>query len=402
MRDAAPQIDTRDHLADAERRLAWTRRAALLGWGIILYWREGGLQPSAIWAVYAGGLVYMALLHTAVRRRAVTRATAWIATVCDSLLTYGMCALSGGAASPMFPFVLFTTLAGAFRFGPDGLARVLLLNGAVAVALELGGTEVALSRLLLSLFSLGFAGALGAMLAGWARDNLRIAHARSESLEIERDRSNALLRRLVRAGEEERQRLAEELHDRMGPSLFHLRRALETCLRRADGDTEAMAELQAVERGVDACSADVRSLMNELRPTVLDHFGLSEALSEYLTAQVGSAPFAIDAHLDARLQAWSSRQDAMLFRLVQEAMFNVRKHAHASRVAVSLAPVGEDVELSIADDGCGFDPARVPSGHLGLRMMRERAESAGGSLEIRSASGRGTTIRVVLPASAPA
>jgi signal transduction histidine kinase len=255
-------------------------------------------------------------------------------------------------------------------------------------------------RLVLSLYYLGFAGALGAMLAGWARDNLDVALARSASLEQERDRSNALLRRLIRAGEEERKRLAEELHDRMGPSLFYLQRAVEDCMQRAASDPRGVGELQALGRRVDACSADVRSLMNELRPTVLDHFGLSEALAEYLTAQVGTAPFAIEARLDARLRTWASRQDAMLFRLVQEALFNVRKHARARRVEVSIAPCGDGVALDIVDDGCGFDPERVPAGHLGLLTMRERAESAGGTLEVRSAPGHGTAIRVLVPASA--
>jgi signal transduction histidine kinase len=401
MHDAAPQIDTREHLADAESRLAWTRRAALLGWGVILYAREGMPRVSAIWVVYALGLVYMAVLHAAVRRRAVTRTTSWIATICDSLLTYGICAYSGGATSPMFPFVYFTTLAGAFRFGPDDLVRVLALNAGLVVALEVWGEPLDPSRLLLSLYYLGFAGALGAMLAGWARDNLDIALARSTSLEVERDRSNTLLRRLIRAGEDERKRLAEELHDRMGPSLFHLRRAVEACVQRLRGDPAAATELNALERRVDECSSDVRSLMNELRPTVLDHFGLSEAVSEHLTALVGSAPFAIEARLDASLRTWTSRQDATLFRLVQEALFNVRKHAGASRVEVSLAPEGAQVALSIVDDGCGFDPARVPSGRLGLLMMHERAESVGGSLEIRSAPGRGTTVRVLIPGSTP-
>ena len=146
---------------------------------------------------------------------------------------------------------------------------------------------------------------------------------------------------------------------------------------------------------VAKCSSDVRSLMNELRPTVLDHFGLYEALSEYLTSLVGAVPFRIETRLDPQLQAWSSKQDSMLFRLVQEALLNVRKHARASRVELSLQQENDRVILCLSDDGRGFDPASVPSGHLGLLMVRERAEAAGGRPEIESSPGRGTTIRVI-------
>jgi len=395
MNDAVTRIDTREHLADAEQRLAWTRRAALLGWAIMLYWREGAVRLDAVWGVYALGLVYMAALHSVVRRRAMTTRASWIATICDSVLTYAMCVLNGGFDSPIFPFFYFTTIAGTFRFGVDEVARVLALNGGLVVALDVFGNRVALSQLLLALYYLGFAAALGAMLAAWARDNLEMALARSAGLEIERDRSNSLLRRLIRAEEDERKRLAEDLHDRVGPSLFHVQHALEERIQRAAPDPEAARELRALQERVTDCSANVRSMMNELRPTVLDHFGLSEALSEYLTSLVGATPFAIETRLDPALQGWASRQDAMLFRLVQEALFNVRKHAGASRVEVSLRMCDGSVVLSLQDDGCGFDPARVPSGHLGLLMMRERAETAGGRLEVESAPGRGTTIRVV-------
>jgi two-component system, NarL family, sensor kinase len=399
MPEPVPQIDSRDHLADAERRLAWTRRAALVGWGLILYWREGEVRPNAVWLIYVLGLVYMVALHWYVRHRAVTRTTSWIATVCDSCLTYLVCEVTGGADSPILPFFYFTTLAGAFRFGVEEIFRVLLLNGGLVVALEVLSKQTSLSQLMLSLYYLGFAAALGAMLAGWARANLDIALARSAALEVERDRSNLLLRRLIRAEEDERKRLAEDLHDRMGPSLFYLQHTLEQCVHRAGGDPETAREFRAMQKQLADCSSHVRSLMNELRPAVLDHFGLYEALSEYLTSLVGSVPFVIQTHFDPDLQAWSSRQDAMLFRLVQEALLNVRKHAGASRVEVSLTSGEAGVVLSQKDDGCGFDPAHIPSGHLGLMMMRERAEAAGGTLHIESAPGQGTTIRVRFAAS---
>ncbi len=394
MRDTLVPFGIREHLADAERRLAWTRRAALLGWAAIVYLHEGGFRASLAWGAYALGLAYMLVLHWWVRRRVVTQLTSWIATVSDSCLTFLMCATTEGMASPIFPFFYFTTIAGAFRFGVDELPRVLALNGGLVVVLAFTTGSGALGELALPLYYLGFAAALGAMLAGWARANLDVALARSAGLEIERDRSNLLLRRLIRAEEDERKRLSEDLHDRMGPSLFHMQHALEECVHSAAHDHATTRELRALQNLVATCSSDVRSVMNELRPTVLDHFGLYEALSEYLTGLMGSVAFALTMRLEPRLQGWSSRQDAMLFRLVQEALFNVRKHARAGRVEVSLASAGDRVTLGITDDGCGFDPERVASGHLGLLMMRERADAAGGLLDIDSSPGRGTRIRV--------
>jgi hypothetical protein len=136
--------------------ISWTRRAALIGWGVILYWREGQLRFDAVWIVYALGFAYMLVLHWYVRHRRVTRTTSWIATVFDSVLTYAMCQANGVALSPILPFFYFTTLAGAFRFGVDELPRVLVLNGGLLVALYLLSEGTTTSEMMLSLFYLGF------------------------------------------------------------------------------------------------------------------------------------------------------------------------------------------------------------------------------------------------------
>jgi signal transduction histidine kinase len=139
--------------------------------------------------------------------------------------------------------------------------------------------------------------------------------------------------------------------------------------------------------------------MNELRPTVLDELGFYEALSEYLTGLTHAVPFRLDVRLDPELQKWRSRQDAMLFRLVQEALLNARKHARARRLAVAFGREDRAVTLSVEDDGCGFDTTSIPIGHYGLLTMRERAEVSGGILNVSSAPGRGTRIVVHFPES---
>lgn len=387
------------HLTDAERALTWTRMAAFAGWGVILYAQGYPLQPDAVWMSYAIGVLYMALLHWWVRKGGISRVTSWTATLCDSAITFLMCLVTGGAASPFFPFFYFTTLAGAYRFGVTEMAHILLLNGAAIVGLHaLRGPE-GVGPTLLTLYYLGFAAALGALLAGWARANLEIALSRSSALRVERDRSNALLHKLIYTQEEERKRLAGDLHDRMGARLFHLQHQLDQCSRQEAAARHFGPQFVTMRKDLIECSTDVRSLMNELRPNVLDDFGFLEALSEYVTGLVGVVEFNIEVQVDPALRGWRSRQDAMLFRLLQEALLNVRKHANASRVIIAVTRKDRDIVLIVKDDGRGFDPSQIPVGHFGIMMMRERAQAAGGSLTIEAEPQRGATISINFPAT---
>jgi signal transduction histidine kinase len=205
---------------------------------------------------------------------------------------------------------------------------------------------------------------------------------------------------LIDTQEEERKRLAGDLHDRMGARLFHIQHNLAVCAQPDMGGAALDAQYEMMRRDLVECNSDVRSLMNELRPNVLDDFGFVEALSEHITGLVAKVPFKLEVSLDPGLQHWRSQQDAMLFRLLQEALLNIRKHANARRVRVSLARVADKVELEIIDDGNGFDPASVPLGHFGVMMMRERAQAAGATFAIASSPGDGTRIALVFPEAA--
>jgi signal transduction histidine kinase len=153
--------------------------------------------------------------------------------------------------------------------------------------------------------------------------------------------------------------------------------------------------LADVRRRLTRCTTFVRSFLNELRPNVLDELGLCEALSEYVAAQQQIVPFRIALRLDPGLAQWRSGQDAMLFRLIQEAILNCRKHADATAMTISLERKEfEGVKLEITDNGKGFAACRPQMGHYGLSMMRERAAACGGTMEIDSAPGAGTRIAV--------
>jgi signal transduction histidine kinase len=197
---------------------------------------------------------------------------------------------------------------------------------------------------------------------------------------------------------EERQRLARELHDSVTQALYGISLYAEAAGRAlADGDTGPVAtNLQEIGETTRQALAETRLLLFELRPPLLEEQGLAAALRARLQAVEARAGLetAFDCHGEGRL-ALDKEQE--LYRLAQEALNNVLKHAHASRVEVRLDLASNPAMLEVCDDGAGFDPALGGGGGFGLPGMRERAERLGGTLQIESAPGAGTRVRVEVP-----
>jgi PAS domain S-box-containing protein len=211
-----------------------------------------------------------------------------------------------------------------------------------------------------------------------------------------------LLERTVQATEQERKRVAAELHDGPVQHLTALDVTLERARRTLDRRSAAPERdtIERVQLRLRDEVGDLRKMMSDLRPPALDHLGLVAALQEQLTAvrrETGLA-CSIDSTLDARLLP---AQEIVLYRVAQEALTNVVKHAGAERVRVSLQPSNGHVVLEVRDDGAGFVPSEAATsasnGHFGLLGMRERVEMAGGSWELHSQVGSGTVIRARLP-----
>jgi signal transduction histidine kinase len=200
------------------------------------------------------------------------------------------------------------------------------------------------------------------------------------------------------AQEEERQRIARELHDGLVPLLASLSIRLHTVGRRLDREEHpAAGELRELAEQAQASSRDIRRLIHDLRPVALDELGLVPALREHLAhceREQGLA-FELAADMGGRLP---SSVETTLFRIVQEAVNNVLQHAQARHVRVALLRGENDVGLEISDDGQGFDAQLPRSGrHIGLWSMRERVEQLGGRFEVRSIPGQGTTVTAVVP-----
>jgi PAS domain S-box-containing protein len=210
---------------------------------------------------------------------------------------------------------------------------------------------------------------------------------------VERD----LLRQATElAGTQERAHLARELHDSVTQALFSMTLTTRSAELLLDRDAEAaqrkLQELRELER--DAL-AEMRGLLFELRPRSLEQDGLVQAVRTHAAAVQGRSGLSVVVEADPIDRMSIAVEDA-LFRVAQEALHNVIKHAGATRVTVRIKGEPDGIRLEVADDGHGFDASQVPSGHLGLAGMRARVEQVGGRFEIRS-SPHGTVLTVRAP-----
>jgi signal transduction histidine kinase len=208
------------------------------------------------------------------------------------------------------------------------------------------------------------------------------------------------VRRVVEAQEVERARLARELHDETGQALTSILLGLKA-IRGAPSPEAAEEAETAVRDLVVQALQDVRSLAVELRPAALDDFGLVAALERLVDT------FSVRAELPATLQAdvgdrLAPELEIVLYRLVQESLTNVAKHAGASHVAIAVRRTPSAVVAEIADDGTGFDPEHVRDDALGLAGMRERVALVGGTLAVETQRGRGTRLVARIPLTDPA
>ncbi len=210
----------------------------------------------------------------------------------------------------------------------------------------------------------------------------------------------ALSRRVLQAQEQERRRIAIELHDELGQSLTAIKINLQLS-ERFKGQAPADLNLESI-RIVEDALQQVRSLATALRPSMLDDLGLVPAL-QWLSDQAAQrGGFSVSFQYDAHSGRVASDIETVCFRIVQEALTNVTRHARASEVTIALRREHDELLLSVQDDGQGFDLAAmreraIAGGSLGVLGMQERATLVGGQLEIDSAPGRGSLLQFRCP-----
>lgn len=278
------------------------------------------------------------------------------------------------------------------------------------VSRPLGGGGGA-ARLLIAIFDVTDERRLGAeRAAALEREQARsaeLSRALMRGQEAEA-RIKALLERVVKVQEDERRRIARNLHDHLGQQMTALRLTINALKTAAASAEEVREQLDTLDRITAKMDRDLDTIAWDLRPPALDDVGLNGALDslvrEWSAVQGVPAEFHVSQPEAIRL---TSDIESHLYRIVQEALTNVAKHAAATRVSVILERRGDDVVAVIEDDGRGFDIDSMLPDHrhgserrMGLISMQERAALVGGSMQLESARGAGTTLFVRMPVQA--
>ncbi len=238
--------------------------------------------------------------------------------------------------------------------------------------------------------------------ARFTHDDFRLAETfatrAAVAVELSQRVARDAVRRVVRAQETERQRLARELHDETGQALTSILLGLKP-LEDALANHPALADLAQLRELVVNALQDVRRLAVELRPAVLDDFGLVAALERLIEGFAEQSEIRVDFHSALGELRLPTEVESTLYRVVQESLTNIVKHADAHNISVSLARRESTVAAVIEDDGSGFDQRAVREESVGLIGMRERLALLDGRLEIESRPGAGTTVVAEVPLS---
>jgi signal transduction histidine kinase len=368
-------------------------------------WSGGGQRPAAYWLLV---LSVVALLAADTAFGVVSlQGPLFPGTPIDAGFI-GF--LLGCAAAALHPSMAAVAVPGAPAAPRRPRWRLVLLGGAAVLAPTVQMLEWARGRPI----------EVPVVAAGSIVMFLLIV-ARTQGLTREvtvQDERRRLLGRVLQAAEDERTRIAHDLHD--GPvqqlavlnyDVYRARKRIGDLLgsvaaERLMGELQGADEvLEGVEKGLGEETRVLRRLMSALRPPVLDNRGFAEALREHAQRFEEETGIAVDIDLGfvGRLPP---ELETVLYRIVQESLTNVAKHAQAGHVSVAVdQPAGTEARLRVRDDGVGFDTSNLAQllreGHFGLAGMRERASLAGGTMEVGSLPGHGTTVEVRLPVADP-
>lgn len=300
-----------------------------------------------------------------------------------SVLAVAISAWYGGRGPSILSAALSTFLVQSYIRNPVGSFRI-------------NGVAELISILVFLTVAVMISGTIEALLRSRA-----LAESRAAELErVNEELRHALVsRRLLAAQETERRRIARVLHEDVGQLLTALRMNLQRLTRQDGGEGSVVGDSIGL---VDETLTHVRALSVELRPTVLDDLGLGEAVAWYANRQAERAGYAVVVEQALGAGRLPEAIETAGFRIVQQALTNIARHARAKSVRVVLRRDVRTVEITVVDDGIGFDVgnarARSQAGDsLGLVHMNELAYLAGGILTLTSSEARGTTVRVQFP-----
>jgi signal transduction histidine kinase len=308
----------------------------------------------------------------------------------------GLSVITLSAQQPLTYMVFPAFIWAALRLGPPGATLAVAVGAVIAIVVtsrqlgafvELSPTDSALNLQLYIIFAALTTCCLAAIVSERRRAGLELAESQR------REGERAAL---------ERQRIARDLHDSVSQSLFsttlHVRTAQHALAREGlDSTGTVEGELSEIGQLTRGALAEMRALIFELRPGALTEEGLVAALTKQASALSAREGLVIEVDGPGERLPLEPEVEQQLYRLGQEALANVVKHAQAGSATVRIAARDDMVSIEVSDDGRGFDPAAVGREHFGLRSMRGRVADLGGRLEVTSALGRGTVLRVEVP-----
>jgi signal transduction histidine kinase len=387
----SPEVRAEERYGEVIRMLIVFRLLALLV-TIVYIPAEGTNAPVLSMALVLAALASWLPLHYWERLRPeLLRHPALLAG--DLVLTLGILALTG-PETPFFYYTLSTVAIAGVAYGWAGAAFFAVLEMAgyagvlalrVGAGVDVDGFQVVVG--LPALYPLTAAG--GAALRGILR-----SQAEAEA--------NLAAATLVAAAGEERARMAREMHDSLAKTLHGVSLTATALARRVHGDPDVAArEAELLAGAAERAATEARELITDLRADQLEA-SLGTAVQEYVTGWSGTTGIPVRLHVDGgELRSLSVRYE--LFGILREALDNVKRHAQARSVEVTLERSDGELALRIADDGVGVKAGcdlleLEPPGHFGLVGMAERAERAGGRMELAPTPGGGTTVLVNLPA----
>jgi signal transduction histidine kinase len=286
-------------------------------------------------------------------------------------------ALLGIRSQVIVPLVHRSQALGAITAGDEREGRVL--TAADRRVLETYATRAVLAIVIARVLSA-------------ERERLE-AEGRLRASELREAGRRETLRRVVDAQEHERRRIARELHDETGQALTSVLLGLRLIEEVSPDVRAAVSELRET---ITAAIQELRALAVDLRPKALDDFGLGAAIERLADTYSRRTGIAVDVHVAGLSDRLPEDIETALYRIVQESLTNVAKHAGAATASVTVHRRPRVVSIVVEDDGAGFDPTRVTDG-LGLTSMRERAELVSGTVRVESRPGGGTTIAVEVP-----
>jgi signal transduction histidine kinase len=309
----------------------------------------------------------------------------------------GLSVIALSADQPLTYIVFPAFIWAALRLGPQGATLAVAVAAVIAVLatsneagpfVEHSPTDSALNLQLYIIFAALTTLCLAAIVSERHHTGLELAESQH------REGESAAL---------ERQRIARDLHDSVSQSLFsttlHVRTAQHALeLEELDTDGPVGEELCEIGQLTRGALAEMRALIFELQPGALAEEGLVAAIGKQASALSAREGLAIEVDGPTDRLPISAEVEEQLYRVGQEALANVVKHARARNATVRIAATDDTVSIEVSDDGRGFDPAAVGPDHFGLRSMRGRVADLGGRLEITSTPGRGTALRVEVPA----